>query len=386
VNAISDVRPRYKLLSAALLFLLFLTACTVPPGDAWPGLTVADNYVYVAYRDVVFRINVNDAPRGQAEGIDWAARPANNTLAYTPPALSEDGAVFVGTFSHQVFKFLPSSPQQGPVSDWVVPTTAERIVGQPVINNGLVYVPQGDQGILAYDIVAGGAPRYTFKDTEYGVWARPIVDDEAGLIYIASLDHNLYALNQADLTLNWKLDLDGPIAGTPLKLGNRLYVGTFNSELIEVDLSERQIVNRFATKDWIWGTPVHNEGILYFADLDGWIYALDLENWSLLHEQRDTENPAAIRGAMVVAGDRLIAGSENGRLRAYSLDGLSPIWTATVTTRILGDLVLIGEDVIFTTIDENQLVIAYNINTGNRSWSKAKPSQDDINRLATAVR
>ena len=48
---------------------------------------------------------------------------------------------------------------------------------------------------------------------------------------------------------------------------NRIYVGTFVSEMLAIDLYTREIVDRFKTKDWVWGSPAFVDDVLYFGDL-----------------------------------------------------------------------------------------------------------------------
>jgi len=123
---------------------------------------------------------------------------------------------------------------------------------------------------------------WTFRNQSRG-WAKPLYipanpDDATSraMVYVVSLDHYLYALDAETGHLLWKKDLGGAAPGRVFYDEQRhwVYVGTFLSEMLAVDLSSREIVYRFKADNWIWGGPVLENDVLYFGDLDGNLYAV----------------------------------------------------------------------------------------------------------------
>ena len=66
-------------------------------------------------------------------------------------------------------------------------------------------------------------------------------------------------------------------ASTPLLANDRLYIGSFDKSFYEISL-DGAILSEYATQNWVWGTPAIDEyGIVYVADLSGFVHALDSE-------------------------------------------------------------------------------------------------------------
>ena len=91
--------------------------------------------------------------------------------------------------------------------------------------------------------------------TDHAVWAEPL--EVNGMLYFVSLDHFMYAIDAESGEEAWRLDLEGAATSTPAydPENERLYIGTFNSEVLSVSLNGT-ITNRFSTDGWVWGRPV----------------------------------------------------------------------------------------------------------------------------------
>jgi outer membrane protein assembly factor BamB len=385
-------RPRHWLFGAALLLGLTVTSCGAPiPGESWAGISTDGTYLYVAYKEQIIRVtppiaDPNTNQRSSVGQVDWLTQSPGKAHMYAPPAVSDDGVLYEGAYDHKVYAF---SKNGGVLNTWNSPIGTDKIVGGVLINGDLVYVPMGDKGIKALDRKSG-AERWFYSGTKYGVWSTPIIVDD--ILYFASLDHNIYALDATTGTYKWQVDLGGAMAGKPLYNNGTLYVGTFANELAAVSLADQKIVNRYATRGWVWGAPVLYNDTLYFADLKGWIYALDPATFKLKWEVTDADHPGAIRGSLAVAKikrgntdvDIVIAGSESKYLRAYEAATGQIVWTSAISTedQILSDLIVLGNDVIFTTLSDRQLVVAFSTETGQKFW-QVSLTPDDVNRLLT---
>jgi hypothetical protein len=69
-------------------------------------------------------------------------------------------------------------------------------------------------------------------------------------------------------------------------------------------------------------------------------------------------------------------------MRAYRADNGAYLCGNQAEERIFSDLVVIGTDVIFTTVSDNQILTGYNIDTCQKTWTVKRPTDDDMNRLA----
>lgn len=365
----------------ALVLIFVLAACGAPiPGESWANLSTDGKYIYVAYKEQVFRIDTSTPLNGSSSRpIEWLKHVPNNPHFYAAPAVSDDGAVYVGSYTDKkLYAFQRDTGNL--VASWTPPTFSDKVVGGAAVAGDMVYIGMGDKGLRAYNRKTGQELRY--DGTKYGVWSTPVIADNT--VYFTSLDHNLYALDAKTLGYKWQVDLGGSSAASPVYDNGTLYVGTFNSELVAVEVTDGtpKVTRRFKTDNWVWSTPVLDDGVLYFGDLSGKLYALDAKTFGVKWTAVDTVNPGgSIRGSVAIAKDvkpankpdaskLVIVGTENKQVYAYDARDGARVWVSALVMndKVLSDMVIVGNTVVFTTLADNQLVVALNLTTGNIEW------------------
>ena len=251
---------------------------------------------------------------------------------------------------------------------------ADQIVADPLLVDDVLYIPFQNGNLTAMSISDNYRELWT-HETGGGVWAQPLrVDD---MIVFPSLDHFLYAIDRESGARRWALDLGGSIASAPLLANGRLYVGSFNKSFFEISL-DGEILNKYDTQNWVWGTPaIDEEGIVYVADLSGYVHALDTTNhleerWSVQVAER------GIRPGPLVYQERVIAASRDGKV--YWLDrrdgGLINAREIEGRPELLGDLLLLQPSetldidqplVLVSSADAGKLLIAFEVD-GRQTW------------------
>jgi outer membrane protein assembly factor BamB len=379
-----------KRIAIVLSVLLLLSGCSsVVTGESWANVSTDGTSVFLTYKDKL--VKIDPAAAVAASGVVgkspvlWQAKLENNPVMYAAPALSDDGQLFVGSYSTRGLYAMQADT--GIVSSgWKIPRFTDKVVASPVVKGDMVYVGMGDRGIRAYNRKSG--QEFIFDGMKFGVWGTPLVVGD--VVYAPSLDHNLYALNASNLTKIWEIDLGGAAADTPAWDGqNMLYIGTWNSEVLAIDIAtEPKITGRFKSQNWVWGRPALDEGVLYFGDLSGNMYALDAETmaqkWTI---PPDPEAKGGIRGRVGIAKNVSIIKVVNGKAeteaiptmivygtegkKVYAVDsngGRKWVSAVTMNDRILSDILIVGNSAVFTTLSEEQLVVALNLSTGQRDW------------------
>jgi len=381
LTALSIPRWTRRLVPLAALLLVAAACSTAVTGESWAGIATDGTSIFVAYQDKLFRVDAtNPTSTGSSR---WGYQFTGGVHSYQPPSLT-DAALYVGGYDGKVYGFDKATGQILP--GWTTTATGDKIIGGTAYDKAtnLVYSPTGSKGLGAFDPKTGAEVAH-FDGTAYGIWGAPLIVGD--VVYTASLDHNLYALDSKTLAPKWKtpLDLGGAVAETPVYDGKgTLYIGTFNSEVLSIDISSGtggKIVNRFKAGNWVWGSPVLDNGTLYFGDLSGNLYALDAGSFKVLWTAQDKENVGGIRGRVAVVDNvtlpsspdvkRLVmAGSESKRLYAYDADTGKRIWVSALVLndRILSNLLVVGQNVVFTTVNEDQILVALNIQTGQIQW------------------
>jgi outer membrane protein assembly factor BamB len=299
--------------------------------------------------------------RGNAEltGVAADALPADLKVQWTAEvgesvessAAIAGGRVYVGA---QPGWLVALSLDSGKVL-WKYEASTVGGIGEssPAVAGGLVFIGDLDGVLHAVD-AATGAARWTFK-TGSEIKSSPVVAGDR--VLIGSYDGHLYGLSLEGKLL-WKARTDGPVHATPavrdgvayiagcdehlrgiriadgrqvLDLSSGAYTGasaalagtlafygTFDNEVLGVDLAARKVVWTYRHPDRafpFYSSAAVAEGRVYVGGRDKMLHALDAETgkpaWTFTARARIDSSPA-------LSGGRVYAGSNDGRL--YVLD------------------------------------------------------------------
>jgi len=393
---------RWLLSASAILVLLVVAACgPAPLGTGWPSVSLIKSVcgdtsslnVMISYMDRIVQVNPADGksspllnsdceprpPESDGKPRVWDFRPSGGKQFYTTPLLLQDNTLLVIANDQHIFRIDATTARAEDADGAAIDGRTGHAVTDLAVSDDLIYV-----GLSAKDVVALERDtldvRWTFE-TEHGVWGKPLLQD--GVLYFSSLDHYLYAVDAELGELKWKLDLEGAVTGMPLYANDRLYIGSFARKLFEISL-DGEIVNQYSTVDWVWGTPTIQDDILYFADLGGYVYALDTAaNLSEVWKQQVATR--AIRPSPLVTGDTLIVVSRDHKIYWRNRADGSPILDAEgnplvreLQGEILSDILLVQPEdgvnitkpyIIVSTTSPSQLLAAYTLDNGESKWS-----------------
>lgn len=374
-----------SLIGVLLLAALFLTACS-STSDSWAGVSqnLETGTVYVSYDQLVVAVN----PISGAVQWKYSSKGAK---FFAAPTVS-DGSLYVGDYKGQLHAINAETGEQewvytpekekliGPLS----PTAGDRVIGGVAVDSNKVFFGLGSRNVVAISRETGEKV-WTF-DTDHGVWATPIyvpaqADDPNSVptLYVVSLDHHLYAIQAETGKELWRKDLGGAMPGTPAYDAehNRLYVGTFLSEVVAVDLTSHEIISRFKTDNWVWSSPALDGDMLYFGDLKGNLYAVQITGEGLKQVWRKDVAKKAIRSTPLIAGETVIVSSKDEHVYALNkADGLS-LWSKKTKGPALTELVFVPastegegtpEMVVAGTDEKDRLLVAYSLDAGDEKW------------------
>ncbi|MFP4322070.1 MAG: PQQ-binding-like beta-propeller repeat protein, partial [Anaerolineales bacterium] len=226
---------RYRVLCLAIISLLILAACDFREDD-WPGLSAANmhgNEIYIAYGNFIARLDIN--PEDGSFSRTWVyPDDENRGPDFYAPAAAYDGAVYVGDYDGGVHAIDRATGERL----WVYEQsgtdlfgfvnfggTPDRIIGGitagTVNDEPVVFVPD-EEGIFALAQTQESEDAERLPDwaleTERAVWSKPLYltnDDQPARLYVTSLDQHLYAVDPADASVEWSVELGGAAAGTP---------------------------------------------------------------------------------------------------------------------------------------------------------------------------
>jgi len=345
-------KSRILILTILVGLTLVLSACVPGPRvTGSPGVTIAGDHVFVAYRNFLYQL---DASSGD---VNWhfPEEGSNQVIFFSKPLVTED-YVYVGDLANNFHKVDIETGE----GEWTFSESEGFFIGQAAEKDSVVYAPSDDGNLYAID--EDGNLIWSFKTGHY-LWSQPEVTDDA--IYLGSMDHSVYGIS-LDGEEIWSYEMEGAVVGSPLlsEDGTTLFAGSIGNDFVALDTATGEQRWIFQAEDSIWGTPALTNDLLYLADVGGNLYALDPESGE---QSFQTEfEGSAVGGISVIDGGITLA-TEQGVVKAFNLDGRS-LWEATLDGEIFQEPAASDEYLVVGTINGENLVYAFNLE-GVQQWS-----------------
>jgi outer membrane protein assembly factor BamB len=172
----------------------------------------------------------------------------------------------------------------------------------------------------------GDCPPVSDGERIYCDYVSPVLPDTSTVIGDLTVQR-VYALRSADGALLWDVALDSgalPIrneAAIPLLAGGMLYLGSAIAPWMHaLDAASGMLVWEMPTRGAVKGGIVAVDGVVYFGDLGGYLWALDAKTGRVVGD-KDMHTPFNV-GSPIVDGKTLIIGSDSGSVIAIPLEAI----------------------------------------------------------------
>lgn len=317
-------RNGIPLLRGALCFVLVvalasgLGACTGRDiggvGTGWNGLAASNGVVYVGTKDGRVQELIDNGFEGVRPG--WTFPPAEGADdlqgVYGTPIVS-GGLLYVAAENGYLYAL---DTENGSVSDrgWRRPLGIQErlqpLVAGPAYDpiNSLVVITSEDGNLYGYDDDTGEEIWDSPFSAEDKIWSTPVVSN--GTAFFGSHDGKVYSVNMATGEENWSYRTEGVVAGRPLLVNGMVVVGSFDKKLYAIDASDSSLRWEFEGGNWFWAGAVSNGSLIFAPNMDGNVYALDLDGnlmWKYDAGDSIVSPPVLVPRGLVVA-------ARNGRL------------------------------------------------------------------------
>ncbi len=181
--------------------------------------------------------------------------------------------------------------------------------------------------------------RWAFKTKDSIEGAPAIVD---GVVYVASMDKHLYAIELANGTERWKAKL-GPMKASPAVRAGRIYVGDVEGKFYCVEAATGKLVWTFETSGEIIAGANFTKDRILIGSHDSTLYCLELDGkkaWEL-----KIDGP--VNGAAAVIGDRTFVAGCDSILHVVD----------TTTGKSLGTVDLGGQAAATATVTDDRVYV-----------------------------
>jgi outer membrane protein assembly factor BamB len=185
----------------------------------------------------------------------------------------------------------------------------------PAVAADVVYAASGDGFLYALD-AATGAERWRFE-ADGGIGGSPTVAGET--VYVADDAGTLYAVETATGAERWRLGTPIASASAPAVVADLLYIGTEDGALLAIDTATAEERWRFAVAEQgAVNTPAVAAGVVYVGSEAGGFVAVD----ALTGEElwRGDTGDDALGTAVAADGIAYIGGSGDGGGHLYAFD------------------------------------------------------------------
>jgi hypothetical protein len=236
-----------------------------------------------------------------------------------------------------------------------------------VVEEGVIYATTRTGHVHALSLPRLDRPmlqqKWSYR-TGGRIVAAPAVAD--GTVFVASRDHQLYALETEQGTLRWKRELGGDLRCAPLAVGGRVYIGSDDHCFYAVDAATGEEVWEFVAQGDFRAAAALRGQTLFVGNTDHHLYALGVPDGQLLWAADLGDNvespPAAGATAVYVI-------SRDGVLRALDLRDGHLLWQASERVAGRGAPALLLNEV-YATSPEGR-ILAFEATSGKLLWASA---------------
>jgi eukaryotic-like serine/threonine-protein kinase len=267
------------------------------------------------------------------------------------------GTVFVGS---QKGELVALNLDNGQVY-WKFSTGSPIGESSPAYSNGVVYV--GDLGGWLNALNAtNGQKLWAFK-TDNEIKSSPVVVGDR--LLIGSYDQNLYCLSTRNGAVLWKVRTNGPVHSTPSVAGGLAYVAGCDEVFRAIRISDGKEMFSISSGAYTGASPALRGTAAYYGTFNNEVLMVDLTNrdiaWRYQHPERKFPfySSAAVTAARVVVGgrDKLVHGlTPAGKIA----------WTFATRARVESSPAIAGGRVYVGSNDGRFYVL--NVNTGEKIW------------------
>ena len=214
---------------------------------------------------------------------------------------------------------------------WTFKTRTE-VKASPVVAEGKVLVGSYDQNLYALDAKTG-AKAWAFE-TEGQVHATAAVAD--GVAFVTGCDALLRAIRVADGQELFHVSSGAYTGASPAVVGDRAYYGTFENEVLGVDLTARKVLWRYKPTERqfpFYSSAAVDAGLVVLGGRDKLVHALDAATgkprWTFATKGRVDSSPVIAAGQAPTSAPRTAASTPSispmgGRSRSSTPGDPSP--------------------------------------------------------------
>ncbi|HJT59580.1 MAG TPA: PQQ-binding-like beta-propeller repeat protein [Ktedonobacteraceae bacterium] len=290
--------------------------------------------------------------RGQSSGLVASARFQ---------VLAVDWPTFGFDTNHSHFNPYENQLNSSNVSNlakaWSFLGTSNFYIA-PAVVDGVVYATDT---ISLYAIDAATGTRLWKTSGINGYQSSPAVAN--GVVYISEATNNLVAIDAATGAKLWTYDVGRFLSASPVVANGLVYIGSFGDEepfdAIDAVTGKTRWTYPMSS---VFSSPAVANGIVYVADGNGIVYALDAANgserWTFQAQQNIASSPTVVNGVVYI-------GSDDGNVYALDAATGAKLWSYQTGGDVKSSPA-VANGIVYISSDQ---LYALDVATGSKLWS-----------------
>lgn len=236
-----------------------------------------------------------------------------------------------------------------------------------VVEGGMIYATTRTGDVHALNLPRRDRPflqpQWSYR-TGGRITAAPAV--AGGTVFVASRNHQLYALGAEDGRLKWKRELGGDLRAAPLAIGGQVFVGCDDHRCYAVEAATGEVTWEFLAQGDFRGAAAWREKTLFIGNTDHHLYALRASDGQLLWATDLGDN---VESSPAVGPAAVYVISRDGVLWALEVQEGRPLWKGQERVAGRGAPALLL-DCLYATSPEGRL-LAFEAASGKLLWASA---------------
>jgi len=323
---------------------------------------------------IVFKVGAQEAPadnwsqfRGnhQLTGVSNSQVPANLKLLWTfeagdsieSSAAIVGGTVFVGS---QKGELVALSLDNGAVY-WRYKIDDPIGESSPAYSNGVIYI--GDlNGWLHAVNSKDGKKIWAFK-TGSEIKSSPVVVGD--YVLIGSYDENLYCVSTRNGSLAWKFRTNGPVHSTPSISDGVAFIAGCDELFRGIRISDGKEMFSLSSEAYTGASPALRGNAAYYGTFNNEVLMVDLLQHKVVWRYQHPQRQFPFYSSAAVTANRIVVGGRDKLVHGLDQNGKAA-WTFTTRARVESSPA-IADGRVFVGSNDGRFYVL-NLMTGAKEW------------------
>ena len=280
-----------------------------------------------------------------------------------------DGIVYVGALDGVLYAIDAQTGEK----QWTYQTNSS-IKASPAIHDGVIYFGDGDGVFHAVDINTEKM-KWQFSTEGEIISSANFAGDR---VLFGSYDGFLYCLNRENGELVWKFETEGYVHGTPgvwtqsANAANFVVLPGCDSYLRVINIDDGTQTQQVDLGAYVGASPAISQDRVYCGTYGTEILGIALDTGEIAWRYRHPKRQFPFFASAALTANSVIIGGRDKMVHALSRETGEPKWTYTAKSSIESSAVVVGPRVFLGTTRGS--FIALDLTTGESVWEFATGS------------